>query len=149
MGTLLDTTVFIHLERSLRGRDPASARRDVLRQLREELGDYEEVAISAITASELLHGVHRANPANKVAREAFVEMVLDTIPVIPFDLLIARTHSRLWADLAANGIDIGAHDRIVAAAAMAMGWSVGTANVRHFDRIPGLALTGISFSTAG
>jgi len=86
---------------------------------------------------------------NKVAREAFVEMVLDTIHVIPFDLLSARTHSRLWADLAANGIDIGAHDRIDAATAVAMGWSVGTANVRHFDRIPGLALTGISFRTAG
>ena len=149
MGTLLDTTVFIHLERSLRGRDPASARRDVIRQLREELGAYEEVAISAITASELLHGVHRANAANKVAREAFVEMVLDTIPVIPFDLLSARTHSRLWANLAANDIDIGAHDRIVAATAMAMGWSVGTANVPHFDRIPGLAVRGISFSAAG
>ena len=121
----------------------------MIRQLREELGAHEEVAISAITASELLHGVHRANAANKVAREAFVEMVLDTIPVIPFDLLSARTHSRLWANLAANDIGIEAHDRIVAATAMAMGWSVGTANVPHFDRIPGLAVTGISFSTAG
>jgi tRNA(fMet)-specific endonuclease VapC len=147
LGTLLDSTVFIHFERSLRGRDPVSARRDALGQLRDQLGEYEEVAISAITASQLLHGVHRADPTNQVAREAFVEMVIDTIPVIPFDLLTARTHARLWADLAAHGIDIGPHDRIVAATAMAMGWRLGTANVRHFNRISGLTLAEINLGT--
>jgi tRNA(fMet)-specific endonuclease VapC len=36
------------------------------------------------------------------------------------------------------GTDVAAHDRLVAATAITAGWRVGTANIRHFDRIPGL-----------
>ena len=58
MGTLLDSSVLIRLERS----------GSLL-----TIGDNEEVAIAAITASELLHGVHRADPQRRAQREAFVE----------------------------------------------------------------------------
>jgi predicted nucleic acid-binding protein len=40
--------------------------------------------------------------------------------------------------LAAAGSDVGAHDRIVAATAMAAGWRVATGNRRHFKPIAGL-----------
>jgi predicted nucleic acid-binding protein len=64
-----------------------------------------------------------------------------------FDLLAARAHARLWAELAAAGLDVGAHDRLVAATAIMAGWRVGTANVRHFDRVPGLDVIAITLTS--
>lgn len=146
MGTLLDTTVFIDLERAVRRLPPASAMTEVSWRLEEQLGPDEEVGIAAITASELLHGVHRASAGNRSRREAFVEAVLAAFPPLPFELLAARAHARIWAELAAAGYDIGAHDRLVAATAVTAGWRVGTANRRHFDRIVGLDLVAISLA---
>ena len=147
MGTLLDTTVFIELERAVRRLNPASAMTEVSTRLEEQVGPAEEVGIAAITASELLHGVHRATPRHRARREAFVEAVLAAFPPVPFDLLAARAHARLWAELASAGLDVGAHDRLVAATAITAGWRVGTANVRHFDRITGLDVTTITFTS--
>jgi tRNA(fMet)-specific endonuclease VapC len=50
----------------------------------------------------------------------------------------------MWAGLAAAGTDVGAHDRIVAATAVSVGWRIATADTRHFERIPGLSVTAIS-----
>ena len=125
MGTLLDSSVLIGLERS----------GSTLR-----LGDDEEVAIAAITASELLHGVHRADPRRRAQREAFVEHVLRVLPAYPFSLETARVHARLWADLSAAGHLIGPHDLMVAATALALGWSVATNNANEFARVPGLVV---------
>ena len=138
MGTVLDTTVFIALERQLSRLPPSGAMRAVGRRLERELGADEEVGIASITASELLHGVHRADQARRARREAFVEAVIEAFPPIPFDLRCARAHARLWSELAAAGEDVGAHDRLVAATAVAIGWRVATANVRQFSRIVGL-----------
>jgi len=138
VATLLDTTVFIELERSLRGTAAGTGVIAMGRQLETRLGTEEEVGIAAITASELLHGVHRATLEFRARRGAFVESVLAAFPPLPFDLRCARTHARLWADLASTGHDIGPHDRLVAATAVTLGWRVGTANVRHFERVPGL-----------
>lgn len=115
-----------------------------MEQLSERLGPDEEIATAMITASQLLHGVHRATPAHRLRREAFVEAVIAAIPALPFDLLAARAHARIWASLAAAGTDIGAHDRIVAATAISTGWQVATANVRHFDPIRGLSVVEIT-----
>lgn len=146
MGTLLDTTVFIALERSLRDLPAHGAMAEVARRLGDQLGEDEEVGIAAITASELLHGVHRATESYRGRREAFVEAMLAAFPALPFDLLVARTHARLWAGLAFAGTDVGAHDRLVAATALAAGWRVATANVRHFGRIPGLGVVTVQLS---
>ena len=146
MGTLLDTTVFIELERALRGQQARPAMTEVTNRLEQQLGPTEDVGIAAITASELLHGVHRATAKHRPRREAFIEAVLAAFPPLPFDLLCARAHARLWAQLASAGIDVGAHDRLVAATAISAGWRVGTANVRHFQRIRGLDVIAIQLS---
>lgn len=144
MGTLLDTTVFIELERATRELPPPLAMRAAGDRLQEVLGAEEEVGIATITASELIHGVHRASDEHRARREAFVETTLSAFPALPFDLVAARVHARIWAQLAASGRDVGAHDRIVAATAIASGWGVATANQRHFQHIPGLSTTAVS-----
>ncbi|HYM13512.1 MAG TPA: PIN domain-containing protein [Bryobacterales bacterium] len=130
MATLIDASVLIAVER---GSFDLSAR----------LAGHadEDVAVAAITASELLHGVHRAaTTAQRNRREAFVEQLLANVPVIPFDLLAAGVHARLGARLAARGAAIGAHDLLIAATAIAAGCTLATCDKRSFPRIPGLSL---------
>lgn len=131
MALLIDSSLFIAVERS--GQAPES--------LLEQLGD-EEIALSAMTASELLHGVHRADGAvRRGRREKFVERLLLTIPVLPFTLEVARTHSRVWADLQKRGAIIGAHDLVIAATALAHDMTVLTRDRRHFGRIEELKVS--------
>ena len=130
MGLLIDTSVFIQLERS--GGSPTA--------LLDSVGD-QPVYLAAISASELLHGVHRANSAvRRNRRERFVEAILDLVPALPFDLEIAKVHSRLWADLASRGEMIGAHDLLIAATALFHQHTVATSNAREFGRVEGLDL---------
>ena len=128
MGILIDSSVFIAAER---GR--LSLAEHVAGQ------EHEPFAISAVTASELLHGVHRAaTPQHRVQRERFVEGILARFPVVEFGLEAARVHARLWADVLARGEAVGAQDLIIGATAIAMEFQVATANARDFQRIPGL-----------
>lgn len=130
MATLIDASVLIAAERGTLDLDGLLATR----------GE-EEVAIAAITASELLHGVHRAVRArDRTRREVFVERLLAHLSVVPFDLVVARVHARLWAQLAAKGRAVGAHDLLVAATAIATGASLWARDERSFRRIPGLSL---------
>lgn len=99
------------------------------------------LAISAITVSELLHGVHRTQEElRREKRQNFVDFILELFPVIPFDLEVARTHARLWARLAATGQMMGAHDLLIAATALTLNYGVLTANEREFRRIAELTV---------
>ncbi|MEK7378260.1 MAG: PIN domain-containing protein, partial [Candidatus Binatota bacterium] len=69
-----------------------------------------------------------------------VEGLLARLPVIPFDLLAARIHARLSAELATGKIVIGSHDLLIAATAMAKGYDVATRDERSFPKIPSLSL---------
>lgn len=131
MAQLVDSSVFIALER----RGQAAA---VLTGLQPS----EVLALSSVTASELLTGVHRADTAIRQARRAvYVEAILAAFPIIPVDLLVARTHARVWAELAAAGQLIGERDLLIASTALAYGYDLLTSNVRDFARVPGLRVT--------
>jgi predicted nucleic acid-binding protein len=51
---------------------------------------------------------------------------------------VTRVHARLWATLAGRGVNLGAHDLIIGATAVAFGWSVATRDTRSFPKIPDL-----------
>lgn len=130
MGCLIDTSVFVAIERG---------ELDAVR-IRERYAT-QRIAMSAVTASELLHGVERAQGAQRRARRsAFVEEVLVTVEVVPFDLEVSRVHARIWADLRAHGKPIGDRDTMIAATALAHGLAIATRNVRDFARIEGLSV---------
>ena len=130
MASLIDSSVLIDVERG----------RVVLGVLLESRGD-RGIAMAAITAAELLHGVHRLRASKRKTRaEAVVETLLSSIPVIPFDLVCARAHARLGAELARRGITVGTHDLMIGATALARGLSVITSDQRSFPRIPGLEI---------
>lgn len=98
-----------------------------------------DLAISALTAAELLHGVHRAvKKLQRARRESFVESMIALYPILPYDLSAARVHARLWAQLAESGIGIASHDLLIAASALSVDGAVVTRDRRSFPRIPGL-----------
>ena len=124
-GWLIDTSVLVDAERGggALGRVP----------------ERDGHSISVVTASELLHGVHRATDASRrTQRRAFVEHVLAALETLPATVEVARVHAELWAQLEASGKLIGAHDLWIAATALAHGLHVATANAREFGRVPGL-----------
>jgi predicted nucleic acid-binding protein len=128
VGTLIDTSVLIAAQRGQLAQD----------RFRDE-DDDEPVAIAAISASELLHGIHRLKGAVARTRaERFVERVLASIPVVPFDLDIARVHARLDAELSAAGTAVGDGDLMIAATAVWLDYRVATRDLRSFPRIEGL-----------
>lgn len=130
MGVLIDASVLIEHERG----------RLDLGTLLEDRGA-EEFFLSVITASELLHGVHRAtDPGVRARRSAWVEAIVDRFPLMPVDLASARVHAQLWAELARQGRGTGPNDLWLAAQAVAHGLAMVTYNVREFERVPGLVV---------
>ncbi len=124
MALLIDTDLLIDLERG---------ETDV-----EHLLGEEELAISVITVSELLHGVLRAHGSTRIRRRAFVEHLLAGLQAIPITEPVARVHADVWSGLAERGEQIGAHDLWIAATAISQGLGIATRNGSHFKRIPGL-----------
>ncbi len=130
MGVLIDASVLIGSERGHVAIEQKLSGRE-----------NEEFFLSVVTASELLHGVHRAKASDvRAKRLAFVEAVLARFPLLSIDLPTARTHAQLWAELASTGKMIGPHDLWIAAACVAHGLTLVTGNVQEFQRVPGLAI---------
>jgi predicted nucleic acid-binding protein len=95
--------------------------------------------MAAITASELLHGLHRLRGSGRTARaEAFIEALLTRLPVVPFDLACARAHARIGAGLRRRGVTLGAHDLMIGATALTLGLLILTLDRRSFAKIPDL-----------
>jgi tRNA(fMet)-specific endonuclease VapC len=127
MGSLIDTSIFIECERGRVDLDSNVG----------NLGD-ESFSMSVITASELLHGIHRAAPQYRPDRIATIENWIARFSILDIDLAVARQHSRLHASLQVTGLVIGPHDLWIAATCLTYGMKIVTANQREFDRVPGL-----------
>jgi tRNA(fMet)-specific endonuclease VapC len=130
MGLIFDSSIFIADERG---------KFDMARFLRQF--PLQQPVIAAITASELLHGVERAqDPGRRTRRQQHVERILSSVFIQAFDISQARYHARIWADLEARGMMIGAHDLQIAATGLSLTHDIATLNVRDFTRIPGLGV---------
>jgi tRNA(fMet)-specific endonuclease VapC len=128
MATLIDSSVLIAAERGQLNVDDIATEADV--------------AISAVAASELLHGVYRARtPVQRHRRQAFVEGLMAQLPVVAFDLTVARVHASLWADPAKRGIAVGERDLMIGTTAIAKGYAIATRDERSFPKIPGLKVS--------
>ncbi len=126
MGLVLDTCILIHAERhGALDFSPWASHGDAF--------------ISAITVSELLVGVHRADSdARRARRSAFVEAILAQLPALDFTTETARVHAGLFATLSQQGQMIGAHDLIIAATALLHDCVVLTTNAAEFAQVPDL-----------
>lgn len=124
MGVLIDASVLID-----HGRGRASLGDRLAGQ------EDEKFFLSVVTASELLHGAHRAGGLSTTSRRsAFVEAVLERFPLFSVDLATARAHARLWAEPMSEGRLMGPHDLWLAATCLAHGLTMVTGNAREFAR---------------
>ena len=132
MGLILDSSVVIAAER----------RGDTVEQLIEQIvkatGD-QEAALSAIGLTELIHGIYRANtPEVCLRRESFISELLADLTVYPFSKETALLAGKLDGEQQSRGMVIPFGDLLIGATALSLGYSVLTANLRDFQRIPGL-----------
>lgn len=122
---MLDTKVLIVAERSAFDLDSLIA-------------DDDEPAVAAITIAELGVGVEIATGKRRQARRSFLEDVVSSLPVLGYDLEVARVHTGLLLAVRKSGRPRGAHDLIIAATAKATGRVVVTADRSGFDDLPGV-----------
>ena len=134
MGQILDSSVLIAAERR-----------------RFDLESYftahaqEEFFISAVTWSELLHGLERASePRIKERRRRWVEENVAHLGMLSFGRSEAEQHARIWAHLESRGTVIGPHDLLIAATALSSHYPLATLNEKEFIRVPGLKLADVT-----
>ncbi|HKG24532.1 MAG TPA: PIN domain-containing protein [Thermomicrobiales bacterium] len=128
MGLLIDASVVVAMER----------RRLTMADLAVAVPP-EPIAISVLTAGELLVGVERADTdARRRQRSIFLETLIGAVPLVDVDLAAARAFGRLQAAILVAGTSIGAIDLLLAAQATARNDGVLTENGRDFERVPGL-----------
>lgn len=108
-------------------------------ELREHSGS---LAIAATTWHEALFGLRRLPEGARRQRidEYLHEVVLATIPVLPYDVSAARWHAEQRARLEARGIKVPFADGQIAATAFVNGCDLVTFNARHFAAFEGLSL---------
>lgn len=132
MGLLLDSTVLIAAERS------GSNARQALTGIAVRAAG-EDIALSVVTLMELAHGEARANTAQRQAmRRQFLDELMAAIPVHPVTTQAALRAGRIDGESSARGIRLPLSDLLICTTALELGYRVATANMRHFQMIPGL-----------
>jgi len=121
---LLDTTFLIDAERG--GIDLDDAIDD-------------DVAIAAVTVAELLVGVKLAAAKRRKGRRAYVDEIIESLPIIAYDRKVAVEHADLLVTVRGQGRPRGAHDLLIAATAKASDRMVLTADENVFAGLPGVA----------
>lgn len=134
MGLILDSSILIAGER--RGESV----RQILKRVQAAHGEV-DCALSVVTIVELTHGIYRAkNDADRERRRVFSGELRSDMMVHPVTVEIAELAGRIEGEQAARGISIAFEDLLIGVTALDLGYSVATANVRHFQMIPGLSV---------
>ncbi len=134
MGLILDSSIIVAAER----------RKDTANQLLRHitlLAGNQEVAISAVGLTEIVHAIYRApSIPRRLHHEAFVQDLLAFVEVLPLTRSTAWLAGRIDAEQRSVGVTIPSMDLLIGATALEIGYAVVTANIRHFQLIPGLKI---------
>lgn len=91
--------------------------------------DEDDLVTSSIAFGEVLHGSTRGKPPPVEA----LERIMEDIAILPFDSAAARAYASL-------PFERGSYDRLIAAHALALGFTMVTNDLRHFSAVPGLTV---------
>src|SRR5579872_4956624 len=134
MGLILDSSVLIAAERQ--GKNARQALADIAIRAAGE-----DVAFSVITLLELAHGATRANtPQRKALRRQFIDELIAAVPVHPISASIALRAGQIDGESTARGVTLPLSDLLIGVTALDLGYRVATANLRHFQAVPGLSV---------
>jgi tRNA(fMet)-specific endonuclease VapC len=124
---LLDTNICIYVIK----RRPAQ----MLERFNRHSG---HMAISAITLSELLHGVEKSAAPDR--NLAVVENFCGRLEVLPYGGKACLHYGQIRAGLERQGLPIGVNDLHIAAHARSEGLTLVSNNLSEFQRVDGLLL---------
>ena len=127
MRYLLDTNIVSDLVRNPQGK--------IAQRIR-KVGEA-RVSTSIIVAAELRYGTAKKGSTRLSAQ---LEAVLGALEVLPFKAPADATYGSLRARLEKAGRPIGANDLLIAAQALALGYTLVSGNEKEFARIGGLRL---------
>jgi tRNA(fMet)-specific endonuclease VapC len=105
-------------------------------KLRLEAAGSAGVAVSAIVAAELYYGAARHPSRAEIIRRS-IDDFLSRLQVLPWNATMA--YARVRFELERSGTSIGNIDILIGAHALEQGATLVTNNLRHFQRISGLA----------
>jgi tRNA(fMet)-specific endonuclease VapC len=125
MRYLLDTNVISDLIRNPQG--PIAERI-------EKVGE-EHVCTSVIVAAELRYGATKKASPRLIAQ---LESVLGLLEILPFETPADAIYGSIRAQLERAGNPIGGNDLLIAAQAIALGYTIVTDNENEFSRIKDL-----------
>jgi tRNA(fMet)-specific endonuclease VapC len=125
MRYLLDTNVVSDLVRNPQGK--------VAQRIR-KVGEG-EVCTSIIVAAELRYGAARKGSPRLSSQ---LEIVLGVLEVLPFETPADAAYGLLRTRLEQAGTPIGANDLLIAAQALALGYTIVTDNENEFARVDDL-----------
>jgi tRNA(fMet)-specific endonuclease VapC len=94
--------------------------------------------VTAITVSELVYGAYKSDRAS--AYLAQVDLLLDSVTILPFDEQSTRRCGELRDALRRMGSPIAEPDLQIASIALHHALPLVSHNQRHFARVPGLEL---------
>ena len=134
MGLILDSSVLVAPERQ--GHNARKMLASIARKIAET-----EVGISVVTLIALAHGAARADtPERKAKRHKFIEELLTAIPTHPVTVPLALCAGQIDGENQARGTRVPLPDLLIGVTALELGYSVGTANLRHFQQLLGLSI---------
>jgi predicted nucleic acid-binding protein len=132
VGLIIDSSVIVAAERRTDTPD------QLMRHIASLTGD-QEVAISTIGLTEIVHGIYRAKSIPmRLRRETFIQDLLAYVEVLPYTRSTAWLAGKIDGEQRSAGITIPSLDLLIGAAALEIGYAVVTSNLRHFKLIPGL-----------
>ena len=103
-----------------------------------------EIAISVVTLVELAHGAARADtPARRAKRQQFIQELLTALPIHPITVPVALRAGQIDGEKQAKGVRLPLSDLLIGVTALELGYSVATANLRHFQMIPDLKIVSL------
>ena len=106
-----------------------------------QTSDEIEIAMSAVTVAELVHGIARAKKQEiRDRRRAFIDELKRHVPVHPITDATAEIAGTIGGEQASKGNTIPIDDLLIGSSAVEQGYAVGTLNLRHFEKIPGLTV---------
>jgi len=134
MGLILDSSVLITAERQ------GQNARQMLAAISRRSGDT-EIGLSVVTLIELAHGAARADTvARKAKREQFIQELVTALPIHPVTLPVALRVGQIDGENQAKGVRLPLADLLIGVTALELGYQLATANLRHFQMIPGLSV---------
>ena len=98
------------------------------------------IVICSVVVGELIYGAERSQPVHQANNRMRVQQLRNQFVSLPLDDSAAEEYGKVRAHLAAQGMQIGPNDLMIAAIALANRLTLVSHNTSEFSRVPGLLL---------